>query len=120
VFVPGAGLGGSASTARAQGEGQLRGGPSVGKGRAECRQRPDVADVGFNERERMCEHETRQRYASLFFHRLAAHSRSAVEAELVRWSSDGSLFVVQVASTIDVYTTVRIQLSPPLIIYTSF
>ncbi|KAJ7029782.1 WD40-repeat-containing domain protein [Mycena alexandri] len=27
------------------------------------------------------------------------------EAELVRWSSDGSLFVVQVASTIDVYTT---------------
>ncbi|KAJ7493211.1 WD40-repeat-containing domain protein [Mycena galericulata] len=34
-----------------------------------------------------------------------ASTKLGKEAELVRWSSDGSLFVVQVASTIDVYTT---------------
>ncbi|KAJ7483167.1 WD40-repeat-containing domain protein [Mycena latifolia] len=34
-----------------------------------------------------------------------ASTKLGKEAELVRWSSDGSLFAVQVASTIDVYTT---------------
>ncbi|KAJ7132345.1 WD40-repeat-containing domain protein [Mycena epipterygia] len=34
-----------------------------------------------------------------------ASTKLGKEAELVRWSSDGSLFVVQEASTIDVYTT---------------
>ncbi|KAJ7780239.1 WD40-repeat-containing domain protein [Mycena maculata] len=34
-----------------------------------------------------------------------ASTKLGKEAELVRWSSDGSLFVVQVASTLDVYTT---------------
>ncbi|KAF7371044.1 Glycosyltransferase family 39 protein [Mycena sanguinolenta] len=34
-----------------------------------------------------------------------ASTKLGKEAELVRWSSDGSLFVVGVASTIDVYTT---------------
>ncbi|KAJ7663795.1 WD40-repeat-containing domain protein [Mycena polygramma] len=34
-----------------------------------------------------------------------ASTKLGKEAELVRWSSDGSLFVVQVASTIDLYTT---------------
>lgn len=34
------------------------------------------------------------------------------EAELARWSSDGSLFVVQTQSTIDVYSTVRVLCAP--------
>lgn len=32
------------------------------------------------------------------------------EGELARWSSDGSLFVVQTLFTIDVYSTVRCYL----------
>ncbi|KAK7031612.1 glycosyltransferase family 39 protein, partial [Favolaschia claudopus] len=35
----------------------------------------------------------------------SASTKLGKEAELVRWSTDGSLFVVQEASTIDVYTT---------------
>ncbi|KAJ7233009.1 WD40-repeat-containing domain protein [Mycena rebaudengoi] len=34
-----------------------------------------------------------------------ASTKIGKEAEIVRWSSDGSLFVVQMASAIDVYTT---------------
>ena len=39
--------------------------------------------------------------------RLCHLSKSLPEAELVRWSTDGNLFVVQTSSDIDVYSTVR-------------
>lgn len=32
---------------------------------------------------------------------------SFTEGELVRWNVDGTLFVVQTLSTLDIYTTVR-------------
>ena len=38
---------------------------------------------------------------------------SSTEGELVRWNTDGSLFVVQTQSTLDLYTTVRRTLYPP-------
>jgi len=34
-------------------------------------------------------------------------SKSTQEGEIVRWSTDGSLFVVQSQATADIYSTVR-------------
>ncbi|KAJ7881167.1 WD40-repeat-containing domain protein [Mycena leptocephala] len=87
VFIPGAGLGGSARAARAQGEVNSVAVHPSGK---------VALSVGKDRTLRMWD---------LMRGKGCASTKLGKEAELVRWSSDGSLFVVQVASTIDVYTT---------------
>jgi protein MAK11 len=61
----------------------------------------------------LSEYEVGKRYIS-FCACLGSNNanRLMVEGEIVRWSTDGSRFVVQAQSTIDVYTTVRQVLHP--------
>jgi hypothetical protein len=80
---------------------------SVREGRFECWQGQDASDVGSHARKGLGEHEARQGYANIVIQGtvMSNHSDPA-EAELVRWNTDGSLFVVQTMSTLDVYNTV--------------
>ena len=64
--------------------------------------------MGSDEREGRCEYEAGKgcsRFAMTCVFK-EAHSL-CLEGELVRWSTDGSLFVIQTLSTLDLYTTVR-------------
>lgn len=68
--------------------------------------------MGSHAREGLGEHQDWKRCVAVSFslHDLA---NGAPEAELVRWNTDGTLFVVQTMSTLDVYTTVRTNPPPP-------
>ena len=45
---------------------------------------------------------------------MPTHRRLTIrpEGELVRWSTDGSIFAVQTQNTIDIYSTVSTTMSP--------
>ena len=46
---------------------------------------------------------------------MPTHRRLTIrpEGELVRWSTDGSIFAVQTQNTIDIYSTVSTNMPPP-------
>ena len=104
LLVPRARLGRPSLAQGTQRPCQLRCSTPFGQGRTQCGKGPHVEDVGSHAGQRCCKYEIRQRCENSKYPTDQSHL--APEGELVRWSTDGSLFVVQTLSDIDVYNTV--------------
>ena len=114
LYIPSARLDGSSCSERPQRKSQLCSSPPFRKSRVERWKRQNAPHVGFDAGQRFSKHKVGKRYALSSFSSLQLHLIPITEGELVRWNTDGTLFVVQTLSTLDIYTTVR-DFSHPLI-----